>query len=236
MPSDYKIFIAIPTYDGRIDFRCVNALMTASKRIEHSFNYRASSLLAWTFNGLWADALNAKHKDGYTHFLMVHADVVPEHYFADKMLDVMEAEKASILSVVLPIKNRTGLTSTAIDSDDWQPSRLTMKQIAALEMMTFSHPKLLVNTGLMMVDLRKPWIYEAHFTINDRLDRDPKTGLYSPRCQPEDWQFSRMARKANAGRICATKAIKATHIGSADYPNHGDWGWDVDQVYGEAKL
>lgn len=233
--SDFKIFIAIPSYDGKIDFRLCNALMQASKGVEHSFNYRNSSLLAWTFNGLWCDALNQRSKKGYTHFLMVHADIIPEPWFADKMLAIIEEEKAAILSAVIPIKNANGLTSTAIDTDEWKPSRLTTTQVQQHPTPTFSHPRLLVNTGLMMVDLRKPWVNDAFFTVRDGIERD-HNGVYSQRCQPEDWAFSRAARKANAGRICATKAVGALHVGSFDFSNQHSWGWETDEAYGEAIL
>lgn len=230
-----KIFIGCPSYDGRVDFQMVHSIMRASKTITHSVNFASTSLLAFTFNKLWCDALNAKHNAGFTHFLMVHADVAPELWFADKMMSIMEEEKAAILSVVLPIKNGRGLTSTAMDTSEWTPARFTMKQIAALPE-TFSHPRLLVNTGLLLVDLRRPWVYDVYFTINDKIER-LENGKYVQRAQPEDWQFSRMARKANAGKICATRAVKALHIGTNEFGNQGTWGeWEIDKQNGEAKL
>ena len=230
-----KIFVACPSYDGKIDFNTANALMHVSQHVVHAIHFANSSLLAFTFNRLFADALNGRNNDGFTHFLMVHADVVPQHWFGDKMLAIMEEEKAAILSAVLPIKNTRGLTSTAIDTNEWTPARFTLKQVAKLPE-TFTHPKILLNTGLMMVDLRKKWVNDAYFTITDKIER-LENGRYVQRAQPEDWQFSRLARKLNAGKLCATRAIKALHIGITEFGNQGTWGeWEIDQSNGEAKL
>lgn len=232
MIKEPKVVIGVPSYDGKIDFRTANAIMQAGNT-EHLIDFNATSLLAYTFNHLWCNALNAKQK-GYTHFLMVHADIVPEVGFMDKMLAIMEKNNAHILSAIVPIKNATGLTSTAIDTDQWHPPRFTMKQLAQMPP-TFTARKLLVNTGLMLVDIRDTWVYQIHFTINDKLERD-NNGFYKPMSQPEDWNFSREARRLGANRIFATREVKLAHLGHLDYRNEGTWGWETDEKYGEAKL
>lgn len=234
MTRDFKIAIGVPSYNGQIEMRLANSLMQASKSVPHQIFFRASSLLAYTFNNLWTDALNMRNNDGYTHFLMVHADVVPELWFADKMLALMEDNDAGILSVVLPIKNGAGLTSTAMDTNPWGPSRFTTKQIAEGPPI-FTHPRLLINTGLMMIDMRKKFANDLVFTINDEIHRNEKTGLYEAVCQPEDWNFSRLARKIGA-KLYATRLVGALHVGPTEFSNQAVWGNEIDQVYGEAKL
>ena len=66
--------------------------------------------------------------------------------------------------------------------------------------------ELLINTGCLLVDLRKPWVFDcdedgylkAFFTVKDRVkyevleDGDCKFTRY---VQPEDWLFSRMVAR-----------------------------------------
>ena len=55
-----------------------------------------------------------------------------------------------------------GVTTTAIDPPAVR--RFTMKEILARPE-TFTHPDLLVNTGMLLVDMRDDWIERAYFTI-----------------------------------------------------------------------
>lgn len=233
MIKNQQVMIGIPSYDGKISIYTMNKLLDPGDT-PHCFSFSQSSLLAYSFNQLWCDALNARQK-GVTHFLMIHADVVPEAGFLDKMMAIMERETADILSVILPIKNPLGTTTTAIDNDAWKPSRFTMRQLAKMPK-TFTHPRLLINTGLMLVKLESPWIFRVHFNIKDGLERD-KNGLYQPLSASEDWQFSRLARKEGARRIFATSEVMADHIGAQLYPNVQVWGkWETDEANGEARL
>jgi hypothetical protein len=240
MKNDKTVFIGVPSYSGEVDYRVTNSLMRATSKTRYSINYANSSLLAFTFNQLWCMALNerAQGENPPTHFLMVHSDVVPQFDFLDRMLEIMERDRADVLSVVLPIKNPFGLTSTAIDSDDWEPSRFTMTQIFKMfgdgPIKTFTHPRLLINTGLMLVDFRQHWVDKVRFTIADRIVK--VNGVYKPQAQPEDWTFSRNAKEFGA-RLFATTEVRADHLGLGIFPNNTAWGkWEIDQSYGEAKI
>lgn len=119
-------------------------------------------------NIFFATALNAQEFDGVdiTHIVSMHNDVVPEHGWLDMLVDEMEATDADFLSVVLPIKDLHGLSSTAIDSLDdpfCVERRLTMTEIYDLPE-TFSNADcgypdrpLLVNTGLWIMNFTKDW-------------------------------------------------------------------------------
>ena len=92
---------------------------------------------------------------------------------------------ADVVSTVLPIKDRRGVTSTAIDDpeDEWTPlRRLTMREVHRLPE-TFSaqadcgYPNnaLLVNTGCFVLDLRKPSVERVPRLrgIRDRVRKTP---------------------------------------------------------------
>lgn len=233
-PKEPRIIIGVPSYDGSINNRMAARLLEAGERYPFTVNFNQTSLLAYTFNRLWVDALNSR-ANGWTHFCMLHADIIPEPHWLDKMVDLMISTGADVLSVIQPIKNILGTTSTALESGDpWKPNRFTLKQIHKMEP-TFSDPRLLVNTGLMLVDMRAPWVEKIRFHIDDLISRG-KDGKFVVDCMPEDWNFSRDA-KALGATLYATRAVKCIHVGMWEYVNSEPWGlWETDRVYGEAKL
>jgi hypothetical protein len=192
---------------------------------------------------------------------MLHSDVIPvEPGFIGIMLHHLRQAGADVLSAVMPIKDDKGLTSTALLPDSacagWKTDpvrrrRLTLREAEKLPVTFDAHdvatlfnprnapdrresaldPCLLVNTGLMLVDLSKPWVEQAHFQINDLVYRRPD-GRFDADVEPEDWFFSRRAHQLGA-RVCATRAVKAQHAGRVNYPNHGAWGAWATDVYDE---
>jgi hypothetical protein len=189
---------------------------------QHEFALQTGSLslLTKNFNILWGNGLNVR-ADGFTHWLMLHADITPEDGFLDKMINTMEERQADVLSVVSPIKTSKGLTSTALDVDGkWRVKPLSMKDIFDREE-TFTEENLLINTGLMLVDFRKPWVEKIHFRMED--DIIMHEGKWTAVSMSEDWLFSRDA-KALGAKIFATRAIKILHHGNAAYTNAQVWG------------
>jgi hypothetical protein len=185
-----------------------------------------SSLLTRGFNTCWCAALTGREKLGFTHFLMMHADVKPrgDDWFQVLMRE-MVAMKADVLSVAIPFHEPTGLTSTALDTDPWHPMRFTMKELYDLPA-TWTSDKLLVNTGLLLIDLRKPWVEEICFHIEDRIVRD-QDGNWIPLTIPEDWGFSRQARALGAS-IFVTRTLAVDHYGGGIWPNDYPFGQDHD--------
>jgi hypothetical protein len=146
-----------------------------------------ASLLAKGFNMALAHALQLRDAGYVRYFAMLHADIVPEPGFLDKLFKLMQLTEADVISTVIPIKNapqdghyveKDGVkhrimlhdneaTSTAIDEPDgkWQPARrLTLTELAALPVSTFDAADLncpgralLVNTGLWIGDLFGEW-------------------------------------------------------------------------------
>lgn len=254
------ILLAMPMYSNAMKSEAAIAwLVTASQqqqcRIIHH-NYR-SSLLGRSFNDSWARALQGACNGVVTHFAMLHADVGPEPndadgkrvFWLDEMLREMQRLNADVISAVIPIKDDRNLTSTAIDdpSDPFEPERrLTMHEVLTKLPETFNamdcyraglNPNrngLLVNTGLMLIDVRGPWIWEdwaasrpIMFTVNDKIVRKPD-GQFMVSVESEDWYFSRRANH-NRARVYATRRVRLKHYGEIGWSNQEEFGsWKVD--------
>ena len=143
-------------------------------------------------NIFFATALNAQEFDGWdiTHIFTMHNDVVPEVGYLDILMDEIERTGADFLSVLLPIKDLNGLSSTAIDSVDnpfCVERRITMTEAYQLpetfDAADCGYPDraLLVNTGLFLMDWTKDWrkltnpdgTLQINCTSPDRIKRRP---------------------------------------------------------------
>ena len=119
-------------------------------------------------NGSWYDALNRRDQGEITHYAMIHADVCPEPGWLDKLWAIMQEQNVALVSAVIPFRDFSGLTSTGIDNmaDKFCPRRLTMKEVHRLpESFQYKdvlaagiakdpNSRLILNTGLMLLDLR----------------------------------------------------------------------------------
>jgi len=230
------IILGVPTYDSRMHNQLAMALLNELYQPDvpqFSVITNHSSLLARGFNELYCHALNRRPE--VTHFLMIHADVIPEPGFVGQLSREMERTGADVLSAVLPLKDNRGLTSTGLDDPtvEMEPRRISMAEVQQLPE-TFdsrdvtklfndapNRSILLVNSGLMLVDLRKAWVQECWFAINDLVvNRD---GKFQPETESEDWFFSRRAQELGV-RVMATRTVKARHAGEIKFPNWGAWG------------
>lgn len=245
------VFIAAPSYNGQIYWSVTNAMHGRTSRRKDMNIITANntgSLLANMFNGLWCAALNQRKEQNIKWFAMIHADIEPEPYWLDTMLDQANLHHADLLSAVVPIKNNQGLTSTAISSDDpyMVHSRLTLQQVHKLpptfsgadacnllQINTLPPPLLLVNTGLMVVRMDRPWSDKLYFTISDQIRKNIH-GKFYPAVEPEDWFFSRLVN-GYGGKVMATRAVKVNHIGEYRYTNHQPWGLAVDEEMQRAR-
>ncbi len=225
-----KILLAVPTYLHQVhsDLLFKMHRMTSGKH-QIAMGNVDSSAICLTMNSLWIQALDGYEAGAITHFAMLHTDIIPEDFFIDKLADIMEREQADIVSAIVPIKNQQGFTSTALeqkmgDADPYfRVRRLTMTEVMKMPP-TFTDPAILLNTGLMLVDLSKAWTRDedVYFTIEDRIVR--YRGRRVPHMWPEDWGFSRRARKAGAKKLVATREIALEHAGLANHPNYVAWG------------
>jgi hypothetical protein len=236
-----KLFIGLPTYGGQ-RFNTM-ALLSVVKKNKFFTEVHAmevdGSLLAASFNRCLIQAMRMRDQKEADFFLLMHADIVPventlwlDHLmearqFARLQYKDNEPYKAQVLSVVSPIKDLRGVTSTGYEGESiWAPKRFTMKQILEGPE-TFTRDDLLINTGMLLIDLRNnDWIEKVRFTISDAIITD-STGLRMPGVQPEDWQFSRDVRSFGV-KLWATRKVKIVHRGLFNYPNFAVWGKDED--------
>lgn len=204
-----KIVAGAPTYDGT-RYNSMTLIQLQALGV-HVAEMRIS-LLARAFNECYSWALNQR-AEGVTHFLLLHADIVPHTpaQWLQEMSLLSARYKAGILSAVVPIKTHHGFTSTAIETEDpWNPRKLTRDEVS-LKAGTWTEPGLLVNSGLMLVDLTQPWSDKVWFQIHDRILQGPDG--FKAETQPEDWDFSRQVRAAG-GSIYATRSIRVHHFGT----------------------
>lgn len=202
------------------------------------FRYNEGSLLAANFNNLWCAALNLAHEGrAPKYFAMQHADVEPEDFWLDKLIDEMEASDFDVLGVPVPIKDPHGLTSTALarpDGDTWRVHcRLTMQELQRLPE-TFTTEDLgfplLLNTGLWVCKFDLAWAKKVHFTINDRIVFDVPKNRYVPQTEPEDWFFSRLCHELGL-KIGCTRKIAVAHVGKMRWLNTAVYGDAFDEAY-----
>ncbi len=196
----------------------------------------AGSILDSNFNKMWCGALNLR-AEGVTHFAMIHDDQAPEGGWLDILLRELRKAKADVISAIIPIKDRRGLTSTATETADvWKPKRLTMRE--AMELPTTITDAdvggpLLLNTGLWLADLRGAWVdtpEPPYFQTLSRLVQGDD-GKWRAQVRSEDWEFSRELRRRGV-RLAATRAVSLLHEGESVYPNDRAWGtWETDEVH-----
>lgn len=205
-----------------------------------------SSLLAYSFNILWAEALRYAQAGIITHFLLHHDDIeIRTCGWLDAMLEEMQRTGAAVLSVVVPIKDIRGETSTAIGDLDnpWACRKLTLGECASLPE-TFCAADtpwpdrpLLLNTGVMLVDLRRKEFHRTnangelvfYFTIQDRVIKTADG--FQAQVRSEDWEFSRNCHAA--GLPCyATRTIEVIHKGGGEWSNQVVVSESIDDIQG----
>lgn len=240
--SPPRVFAAVPTRGHEAQVMQGHfALPTAGGALVVPGSSR-SSLLAHGFNVLWATALAWQKAGAADYFLLHHDDVeVRTPGWLDVMLAEMTRVGAAVLSAVVPIKNGTGETSTAVETRcPWNPRRLTLAECLRLPR-TFSGAdvggQLLVNTGLMLVNLSRPEWHETvsmfefgvtteelrfKFQIRDRIVPRPD-GILVAEVRPEDWEFSRECN-GHGLPVFATTAVRLIHHGGFGWPNYAPDG------------
>lgn len=223
--TEPKLYIALPSYDGQSASKQIFSLSQIVKKGWIVAQTEFSSL-AHSFNRAYADALNKRDKDGITHFLMLHADIIPHgrpgKSWIEILLEEMAETGADVMSAISPIKDMDGITSTGRMRPDVKSiERFTIRQIYKLPE-TFTFPDLVINTGCMLVDLRKEWTQYAKFYFKDWIEKDAE-GRYVARTVSEDWNFSADAIAMGA-KLYATRKVALDHKGTMYFGTAGVWG------------
>lgn len=236
-----KLALSLPSYDGRR----VNAIpMLTVGQAVGTIHYMTAqgSLLAHVFNRTLCEARQKRDAGVATHFCMLHDDIAPEtDWFQKLWAEYIKPEegKRGVISVVSPIKSPHMMSSTALDTDPWEPRKLTLEEVSRLPV-TFgardatavasvpAHCSLLVNTGLMLFDLREPWVDGLVFSIRDFIQ--VKDGVPKAFVEPEDWRMSRYIH-SQGYPVRATRAVELAHYGSLGWTNQ----WQTDEAAAPAS-
>lgn len=223
-----NVFLALPGRPGdQIAAGLLTALFHRGEGFDAEVRSRSLSLLTTNFNLLWCDCLN--QRPAFTHFAMVHADVVPEPNWLANLLAEQRRVGADILSACIPLKDDRGLTSTGVM--DWRTRRMRKFTVAE----TLALPRsftaadagypghaLLMNTGLWVCDFTRPWVERMCFRQADTIVRQ-SDGQFRPAAVSEDWLFSLDAARLGL-RCLATTAVRVKHVGIFEYPNYAAFG------------
>lgn len=195
------------------------------------------SLLNLNFNRLWANALNCRAESGVTRFAMLHDDITPDLDWCDTLLEELDDTGADVLSVVIPLKDKRGLTSTGIrNAITGDIRRLTMREVHRLPetfgladalaagINTGGDETFLVNTGMWVARLDRPWAETfPGFRSIDQIRRNG-AGRWEAVSLPEDWCFSAWAALLGLKVLATRKAAAIHHGADGDYRNDEPWG------------
>jgi hypothetical protein len=223
-------------------------LFPCQRRTVAALTKPITTLLTLGFNKAWCGALNFRDKviaenreQGLPEeqnprilYAQIHDDLAPAKWWLDTLIDELDAHQADAVSTVIPIKGPYGTTSTAIYTGDiWHPRRLTMSEVMDLPE-TFTADDvggpLLLNTGLWVADITKPWADEVCFDFLNRTRR-LDNGEWIAEAVPEDWLNSHRMNEMGC-KLIATRKIPVNHQGDSNYPNDQAWGeWKRDETY-----
>lgn len=235
--GDRKVFFRTPAYDGRVEADTMMSVMRCicgDSTSQYDYDVQALSALCLNFNMLWAQALNTRASNGWTHFAMLHADMATAMpNWLEFLMDELDRTGADVLSVVAPFKDGSGLTSTGYDNGQ-QVVRLTLKQIHELpvtfgiEDTPYPEHQLVVNTGMWVCDFTKPWVEKVWFQMVDQIVPCPD-GIFRVVFKPEDWEFSRMCNELGL-KVMATRGVPIRHIGRRVFKSDEVYGLAVDPL------
>lgn len=219
-----KVFLALPMYDGRIEYdSLVAAGLLASQRHEVRLFPKAGSRLAFNCTSLWCDALNS---GAFDLFAMLHSDVIPPAWWLDILTANLIDHDAAFVSALSPIKDESEAFSALYFLEDGRQEVLSKSQadnpalppcfdasalsVAMNERVTFLMP----NTGCMVCRLDRPWCDKVWF--QDITVMSMRDGRRVPSGMSEDWFFTK-AIADHGGKVMTTKALGIGHVGSKVY-------------------
>lgn len=239
MTNKYSVFLALPQ-GSFIHPGSIHGIYRATRQQRLHIAERHSSLLTFNFNLLLAQALNEREQHQLTHFAMLHADIEPEGFWLDILIDEMDEHNADVVSAVVPLKDQSGICSCGIEDPEnpyTAAFRLTLKEVYQLpETFTsadcgYPDRALLVNSGCWVMRFTEPWVekmaLESPFGMRDVIVRK-ENGEFSARVEPEDWRMSRWWFREGKKVMATRCAGVAHHSASETYPNFPAWGLERD--------
>ncbi len=204
-------------------------------------------------------ALNMFEAGLITHAAMLHADMKPDPWWIDTIVDEMDRLDAGLISAPAVIGDERKLLSFGVAEPKqfWHAlRRFTLAELPSLpdtfNAADLGYPDcaLLHNNGCFVMDLRKPQFFATDpdgqllpiFMYPKRIRRDPETGRWMPEGCSEDYYFSRIIHQLGI-RSWITKKVVTGHLKARWHRTDEDGGtWSNDeesralwQAYGEAK-
>lgn len=205
-----KIFVAIPTYDKKVDVEIMSMfaqLPGLYPHIQFGFDFIQSSLISYARNYLVTNFL----KTDFDYLYFWDADVViRDTSFIEKLLETREKLHADIVGAPYRLKSGSGLYGCGMKGTG---GAANLTGIRNFEKGELKEPQLVdaLTTGSMLITrkvletLKDPW-----FTIVD---------LPGLRFIPEDFNFCATAQKAGF-KIAVDPRIDTLHFGTSFWQHH----------------
>jgi hypothetical protein len=196
-----------------------------SQSICYAFNIALANALDWRDNGLSAPDGSKVHA---THLAMIHADIEAPAGWLDTLWSIMKERELVAVASVSPIKDPVAnpRTSTAFGrkGETWFPSRyvyindrVNMPETFEPEHVCKPGEELLINTGLMLLDLRWPHWDGFDWQLDSRIVPGEERRVVQMRS--EDWMMSRHLARHGA-KYAATWAVPLKHYGEYAWSSH----------------
>ena len=177
---------------------------------------------------LWATVKNFRDDGACTHMAMIHSDIDAPMGWVNVLWNEARLNNLALISAVVAIKEPSGRTSTAVGSstDPWRVKRFIRVQDRYRMPQTFTTDNiredpddvLLVNNGLMLLDLRGEWTDEYNFICPSVVEKDAASGKWRHRFRSEDWELSRLLHSRGIP-YGATWAVRVAHLGNGRWLN-----------------
>lgn len=204
-----SLFVGLPSHDGtRLNAMAIADIMATRKEV--ILAERTGCFLAANRNDLWCEALNMKPRPDL--FLWLDADVIPDDGFVNVLEEEMRSTGAHLMGGVVSMKGKPGDTSIALDGDEH--GRKTRRLMAHEMKGTFTDARLLLSTGLILVDFTAPWVEKVSFSTEDGIRKEGDRFVTVN--DSEDYRWCRQVR-ALGGSIYATRKVGTIHIGKRDH-------------------
>lgn len=216
MESIPKIFLASPRYSQEIIARSHesrewgehNDVFGEEDHVQIVHKVASlGSLLPWCFNSLLAAALNHRDKGEVTHFAMQHSDIEPtETGWCNELYRRMRVRGDVAISAVASLKEHERTRTTTAIGVRGQPFNVLRyintsdrpgmpETFSTRDVAQAGNEVLLINTGLMLLDLTLPAWDDFHFEFRDDIRKNPETNQRQAWASSEDWNLSRWMDK-----------------------------------------
>ena len=183
--------------------------------------------LPHNFNSLLAQSLDWRDRGQCTHLAMIHSDITAERGWLDLLAEEMHTHGLVAISAVVAIKDPDqDRTSTAIGSksEPWSAKRYIHLRHHGQMPTTFTGKDvcqdddevLLINTGLMLLDLRHEFWDTFCFQVPTTILKID--GKRAPAFRPEDWEMSRELDRAGLPYGATWRPV-VEHLGGSSWTN-----------------